>query len=558
MRKHLALTIVPLALASSIAAAQEKPPNERETRLTSLEEILVTAQKRESSLQDTPISIAAFSGEQLERFGIDDFGDLAGLAPNVDITPFPNSRSSLVVFMRGVGNNDSQTTQDPAVGVYIDGVYVGRSVGLTGDIANIARVEVLRGPQGTLYGRNTTGGAVNIITDQPSGEFGEYSYPVRLSQLIGDIGDRIKYVAGLYYFEEDASEHEVDITFSAGGATDPILEDRSISSHNEAKALYGQISYVVPALEDCLELTLGGRYTQDDRQARKRSKLFTNSPNNTQEDSASYSNFNPSFTADFSWTDKVNTYAKVVTGYKSGGFNVRSTEAGFSPAFDEEKMISYEIGSKLSLFSNRLSINAAGFISEYTDLQIQQITDYSAIFLTDVFNAGEVEINGFELDLVAVTLPGLTLSASYGYTDADFVKFIDNSPDSPTFGQNVASDATAPYAPEETYTVGLDYLFPEMAVGDLRFNLDYAWRDERFGTARNDDMEGFKLDDYGLLNARLSLSKIPLGFAEASIAVWGKNLDNEDYLVHSISLGVVRSGYWNEPQTYGLDISVDF
>ena len=314
----------------------------------------------------------------------------------------------------------------------------------------------------------------------------------------------------------------------------------------------------MPALEDRLELTLGGRYTQDDRQARKRSKLFTNSPNNTQEDSASYSNFNPSFTADFSWTDNVNTYAKVVTGYKSGGFNVRSTEAGFSPAFDEEKMTSYEIGSKLSLFSNRLSINAAGFISEYTDLQIQQITDNSAIFLTDVFNAGEVEINGFELDIVAVPLPGLTLNASYGYTDADFVKFIDNSPDSPTFGQNVASDATAPYAPEETYTVGLDYLFPEMAVGDLRFNLDYAWRDERFGTARNDDMEGFKLDDYGLLNARLSLSKIPLGFAEASIAVWGKNLDNEDYLVHSISLGVVRSGYWNEPQTYGLDISVDF
>ena len=95
-----------------------------------LEEVLVTAEKRESSLQDTPISLLAFSNERLDRFGITDLADVAGLAPNVTITPFPNSRSSLVIFMRGVGNNDSQTTQDAAVGIYIDGVYVARSIGL--------------------------------------------------------------------------------------------------------------------------------------------------------------------------------------------------------------------------------------------------------------------------------------------------------------------------------------------------------------------------------------------------------------------------------------------
>ena len=132
-----------------------------------LEEILVTAEKRESSLQDTPISILAFSSERLERFGISDLGDIAGLAPNVTITPFPNSRSSLVVFMRGVGNNDSQSTQDPAVGIYLDGVYVARSIGLTSDVADLERIEVLRGPQGTLYGRYTTGGANHFITAKP-------------------------------------------------------------------------------------------------------------------------------------------------------------------------------------------------------------------------------------------------------------------------------------------------------------------------------------------------------------------------------------------------------
>ncbi|HCS27504.1 MAG TPA: TonB-dependent receptor, partial [Spongiibacteraceae bacterium] len=91
----------------------------------------------EESLQDTPISLAAFSGDQLEQFGIVNLGDITARTPNVDITPFPNSRSSLVIFMRGVGNNDSQTTQDPAVGVYFDGVYVGRSIGLTKDVADL-------------------------------------------------------------------------------------------------------------------------------------------------------------------------------------------------------------------------------------------------------------------------------------------------------------------------------------------------------------------------------------------------------------------------------------
>mgnify|MGYP000583723536 CR=1 FL=1 len=111
-----------------------------------LEEVLVTAEKRESSLQDTPISLLAFSNERLDRFGITDLADVAGLAPNVTITPFPNSRSSLVIFMRGVGNNDSQTTQDAAVGVYIDGVYVARSIGLGRRLARVSCLGLMRGP----------------------------------------------------------------------------------------------------------------------------------------------------------------------------------------------------------------------------------------------------------------------------------------------------------------------------------------------------------------------------------------------------------------------------
>ncbi|HVT36583.1 MAG TPA: TonB-dependent receptor, partial [Nevskiaceae bacterium] len=96
---------------------------------------------------------------------------LAGLAANVPsmtVEPFPTHNATLRMFIRGVGTADAQVTQDPAVGVYVDGVYIARSVGLAVDLADLERIEVLRGPQGTLYGRNTTGGAINLITKRPT------------------------------------------------------------------------------------------------------------------------------------------------------------------------------------------------------------------------------------------------------------------------------------------------------------------------------------------------------------------------------------------------------
>jgi iron complex outermembrane receptor protein len=137
-----------------------------------LAEITVTAQKRVQNLQDTPISIAAFGAEEIERRGIAKLSDLAPSVPNLRIIPFGVSPTTLRVYIRGVGVVDSQVTQDPPVGIYMNGVYIARPVGLSLDIPDIERIEVLRGPQGTLYGRNTTGGAVNIITTKPNDKFG--------------------------------------------------------------------------------------------------------------------------------------------------------------------------------------------------------------------------------------------------------------------------------------------------------------------------------------------------------------------------------------------------
>ena len=154
-------TLYKSAIALAVAASFATSMTHAEAtagKALSLEEVLVTAEKREQSLQNTPISILAFSAEKLARFGVSDLGDISGLAPNVEITPFPISRSSLIVFMRGVGNNDSQSTQDPAVGVYLDGIYMARSIGLTSDVADLERIEVLRGRKAPYTGETPLAG----------------------------------------------------------------------------------------------------------------------------------------------------------------------------------------------------------------------------------------------------------------------------------------------------------------------------------------------------------------------------------------------------------------
>jgi len=149
---------------------------------TVLDDVTVTAQKRVQSLQDTPISIEVFNSEKLQLRGIEGLNELATQVPNMTVEPFPTHNATLRMFIRGVGPTDAQLTQDPAVGVYVDGVYIARAVGLALDIADLERIEVLRGPQGTLYGRNTTGGAVNLVTRRPSPGLFSMTHKVTLGE----------------------------------------------------------------------------------------------------------------------------------------------------------------------------------------------------------------------------------------------------------------------------------------------------------------------------------------------------------------------------------------
>ncbi|NIL93620.1 MAG: TonB-dependent receptor plug domain-containing protein, partial [Woeseiaceae bacterium] len=139
-----------------------------------IEEIIVTAQRRERPLQDVPISVSVFDNAEIEALKLTNIAGVARYTPNlVWDQSFLGAGNFSAVFIRGIGQSGSffESSADPAVGVYLDGVYIGRAIGSVLGIHDVAQVEVLRGPQGNLFGRNTTGGAVTVKTLQPAPEF---------------------------------------------------------------------------------------------------------------------------------------------------------------------------------------------------------------------------------------------------------------------------------------------------------------------------------------------------------------------------------------------------
>lgn len=165
---------IPLMCAGTALLVGGAPAQAAESRISAvLEEVVVTARKREEGLQDTPIAVSAFTGEALELRGATDLSRLENFSPNLVLRRSPNNSgvTNAAIYIRGIGQNDFVPVIDPGVGVYVDGVYLGRSVGAVLDLVDLERVEVLRGPQGTLFGKNTIGGAVSMTTKRPTDQF---------------------------------------------------------------------------------------------------------------------------------------------------------------------------------------------------------------------------------------------------------------------------------------------------------------------------------------------------------------------------------------------------
>lgn len=168
----LALGLAQPALAQDTNTAQGEQAAEDE--FSGVPVITVTARRIEENIQETPIAVSAFNAEALAARGILDTSEIGNFAPNVTLdttSTFSGASSTLQAFIRGIGQSDFAINTDPGVGIYVDDVYIARTVGAVSELYDVQQVEVLKGPQGTLFGRNSIGGAINVRTKRPDDEF---------------------------------------------------------------------------------------------------------------------------------------------------------------------------------------------------------------------------------------------------------------------------------------------------------------------------------------------------------------------------------------------------
>jgi iron complex outermembrane recepter protein len=254
---------VSLLLAAPGSAEAQQPAADNQAATDAVDTIVVTARRREESIQDVPVAVSAFGEADLQAMQARALDNLQGAVPNMNIVQGRGSASSVNVFIRGIGQPDALQTFDPGVGIYVDDVYLSRIQGALFSMFDVERIEVLRGPQGTLYGKNTAGGAIKVITRDPTGDpradvevvggdFGRLETRLFAS---GDLGEMVSAsIAGLY-------------SDSDGYVRDPDTGRRYNDDGSQAAR-----AKLVYRPSDAFKLTFGADYT------RQRNELTLGNP----------------------------------------------------------------------------------------------------------------------------------------------------------------------------------------------------------------------------------------------------------------------------------------
>ena len=388
-------------------------------------------------------------------------------------------------------------------------------------------------------------------------------------QALGTVGD-FSYVAGLYYFKENAWDVGITrlVSASATGATGfDSVTPRLYTVDSKSKAAFAQVDWRPEFLDKKLELSGGIRYTKDSRDFDQRLAVVR---------ARQLSTKNTSFLAgaNYQWTDGLMTYVRFSTGYRAGGFNVRAA-ATADPTYLPEKIKAYEAGFKLDAWNRRLRLNGAAFINKYRDLQVGQFVAPTAGggggALT--FNAN-AKYKGLELETVVVPVDGLTLTANVGLLKADYTQYpVAIGAGGALFAgctaltgtaafQNCASVADLPGSPRKTGDFSAVYTFPSQGYGEPSVALDYSYRG-KIAWAAYAGTSPFKAavdaKSYGLLGARVALSQIPLGDnAKGQLALFGHNLTNEKYVTQGIDFVLFGTKNFGDRRTVGVEGKVEF
>jgi len=418
-------------------------------------------------------------------------------------------------------------------------------------------------------------------------------------QIIGSaMDDRLQYTTGFYYYDEEVFQSNpqsfsLPITFIAPrdpqlaglyqnfGYCDAELNcqgsqrlplpfpnpgadpngngyvDFQYGQDAESWALYTQLTY---AVTDMLDLTGGIRYTEDEKDA----FLFNETLNQVSFDerlkgSEDWDNTSYLLRANYVLQEDVSVYGSVSTGYNAGGFNARASSlAAWESVVDEETVITYEVGLKSEWLDNRLRANAAVFYNDYDDIQLAVFEAGTGGASSRLVNAGEATYQGIELEMLALLTPGLTMSLTYGYLDAEFDEYLALNPDT-NEQQDISNISTVTRAPEHTASLFFDYAFEPFTFGTLAANVGAVYTDEMVWHPFQNQFDS--TDDRTLVQARLTLGDIRLGDSGAlRVSAWGKNLTDEEYREWGIDFGSLgfAGNVYGQPLTYGLDVVYEY
>jgi iron complex outermembrane receptor protein len=391
-------------------------------------------------------------------------------------------------------------------------------------------------------------------------------------QALGKAGD-FNYVFGVFLLREKGREFGRTRLPAAVTPTGVAFESSSVLNYEiESKSIAGfaQVDYHPSVFDEKLQLTGGIRWTKDTKDLDQVSTVLRTSH---------LTNKNWSFlaSANYQWTPDFMTYARFASGYRSGGFNVRAS-ATTNPIYLPEKMKSWEAGFKLEAMDRRVRLNGAAFYNKYRDLQVAQFAPPSTTGTggSSALNANAT-YKGFELELQAVPVEGLTLTSAVGYLDAKYTSFpvaLDTgnvltagcspiSSGGAVVGMDCSDIASMVNVPKWTVNFGVGYELPAASYGQWSARLDYSYKSKiQWGSLnliRMPFKEQIAGKGYGLLAGRISLSDIPLtGSARGRLTLFGENLTDKKYVAQGIDFGFAGTNVFNTGRTVGIEGSLEF
>ncbi len=424
----------------------------------------------------------------------------------------------------------------------------------------------------------------------------EYTQFSQEIQLIGEF-DKVRYVAGVYYYD-DSSEFRDIRSFSFPLA---YSDSTSFDLDSEAMALFGEVTWDLGNLA----LTAGLRYTEETKDVtylhrsmpatfdRLFGSIFSggsvsdfdwaasyvsaNAPLESipeasyfgQKASQDFDNLSGRLTAQYYFNDQVNVYGTFSTGYRSGGFNGSSYTPGVGPdAFDEETIENIEVGLKSTLLDGRARLNAALFRYEYTDLQVNGVSEQNGALVSGINNAGSTTRDGLEVALTWQLLDNLVANISWTTINGDFDNYPDNVAPNGT-AQDVSNLARRGLSPDDQVTYSFDWRLFETAVSSVNWNINGAWQSDTQALLVETDVIGGvpvamatrQIEERNLLNTRVSWDYQLSSGSMLSVGAFAMNVTDEDYRTFGYGL---RSGIgtntqmYGAPRTYGLDVSYSF